>query len=84
MREIQCICALSSTSVVDYHLKNLERLGFIRRHYGVSRGIDVTTRMIVSDRYDELMRAAKDVVQSNGNGLDNLARAIAKIEGDDP
>ncbi|MDD5126617.1 MAG: transcriptional repressor LexA [Dehalococcoidales bacterium] len=39
LRDIQEGCHISSTSVVDYNLKALERLGFIRRHPEISRGI---------------------------------------------
>jgi len=35
---------MSSTSVVDYNLDILDRRGHIRRHSGVSRGIELPTR----------------------------------------
>ena len=41
VRDIQKSCAISSTSVVDYNLRLLERDGFIRRRPDVSRGIEV-------------------------------------------
>lgn len=34
-------CGISSTSVVDYNLNILEKLGYIRRHREVSRGIEL-------------------------------------------
>jgi len=37
-------CGISSTSVVDYNLKILEREGYIRRHREVSRGIELLGR----------------------------------------
>jgi repressor LexA len=37
IRDIQDGCGISSTSVVDYNLKALERLGHIRRDREVSR-----------------------------------------------
>ena len=40
--EIQKACAISSKSVVDYHLEALKREGHIRRDAGVTRGIEVT------------------------------------------
>lgn len=40
VRDIVNGCAISSTSVVDYNLDILERKGYIRRHSGVSRGIE--------------------------------------------
>ncbi len=43
IRDIVTGCGLSSTSVVDYNLKILEREGYIRRHPEVSRGIVVPT-----------------------------------------
>ena len=41
IRDIQYACSISSTSVVDYNLKILERKGYIRRDREVSRGIEV-------------------------------------------
>ncbi len=41
IRDIQLGCKISSTSVVDYNLKALERLGFIRRDREVSRAIEL-------------------------------------------
>jgi repressor LexA len=39
IRQIQEACGISSTSVVDYNLKALERAGLIRRDREISRGI---------------------------------------------
>jgi repressor LexA len=41
IRDIQVGCAISSTSVVDYNLKALERMGQIRRDREVSRAIEL-------------------------------------------
>jgi len=41
IRDIQLGCNISSTSVVDYNLKALERLGYIRRDREVSRAIEM-------------------------------------------
>lgn len=41
IRQIQEACQISSTSVVDYNLRILERLGYIRRDREVSRAIEV-------------------------------------------
>ena len=41
IRDIQLGCSISSTSVVDYNLKALERLGLIRRDREVSRAIEL-------------------------------------------
>ncbi len=41
VRDIQQACEVSSTSVVDYNLRILERLGLIRRDREVSRGIEL-------------------------------------------
>jgi len=41
IRDIQLGCQISSTSVVDYNLKALERLGHIRRDREVSRAIEL-------------------------------------------
>ena len=44
VRDIVSGCGISSTSVVDYNLDILEREGHIRRHSGISRGIELLTR----------------------------------------
>jgi repressor LexA len=44
IRDIQDGCHISSTSVVDYNLKALERLGHIRRDREVSRAIELVGR----------------------------------------
>lgn len=41
IRQIQDACDISSTSVVDYNLRILERMGHIRRDREVSRAIEV-------------------------------------------
>ena len=41
VRDIQAGCEVSSTSVVDYNLKILQRNGFLRRFPDVSRGIEL-------------------------------------------
>ena len=41
VRDIVTGCGLSSTSVVDYNLKILEKNGIIKRHKEVSRGIEL-------------------------------------------
>ena len=41
VRDIQRGCDISSTSVVDYNLNILERLGILRRDPEVSRGIEL-------------------------------------------
>ncbi len=41
VRDILRGCNISSTSVVDYNLNGLERYGLIRRHNGISRGIEL-------------------------------------------
>jgi repressor LexA len=48
IRDIQDGCQISSTSVVDYNLKALERLGYIRRDREVSRAIELVGRRRMS------------------------------------
>jgi len=48
VRDIQSGCGISSTSVVDYHLKMLEKEGHIRRDPEVSRGIELLGRALTS------------------------------------
>ncbi len=49
IRDIQGGCGISSTSVVDYNLKVLEKAGHIRRHREVSRGIELLTRSLAAE-----------------------------------
>jgi repressor LexA len=44
IRDIQDGCGISSTSVVDYNLKALERMGYIKRDREVSRAIELVGR----------------------------------------
>jgi repressor LexA len=44
IREIQDACEISSTSVVDYNLRALERAGYIRRDREISRGIELVEK----------------------------------------
>ena len=41
VRDIQRGCEISSTSVVDYNLRRLQKLGYIKREPDVSRGIEL-------------------------------------------
>ena len=41
VRDIQAGCQISSTSVVDYNLRIIQREGYIRREADVSRGIEL-------------------------------------------
>ena len=44
IRDIQEGCKISSTSVVDYNLRSLERGGLLKRSREISRGIELTRR----------------------------------------
>ena len=44
VRDIQRGCDISSTSVVDYNLRTLERDGYIKRRSDVARGIELLDR----------------------------------------
>ena len=48
VRDIQNGCGISSTSVVDYHLKVLEKEGHLRRDPEVSRGMELLGRASAS------------------------------------
>ncbi|MBN2238164.1 MAG: transcriptional repressor LexA [Dehalococcoidales bacterium] len=48
VRDILNGCNISSTSVVDYNLTILEREGYIRRHPGISRGIELVNNELNS------------------------------------
>ena len=44
VRDIQQACEISSTSVVDYNLKQLEEAGYLNRRREVARGIELLGR----------------------------------------
>ena len=44
VRDIQAGCAVSSTSVVDYNLKALEKMGLLHRRREISRGLEIPGR----------------------------------------
>ncbi len=44
VRDIQLACEISSTSVVDYNLKQLEGAGYLNRRREVARGIELLDR----------------------------------------
>ena len=44
IRQIQEACQISSTSVVDYNLRILEKMGYLRRDREVSRAIELLER----------------------------------------
>jgi len=79
VRDIVNGCDISSTSVVDYNLAILEREGYIRRHSGISRGIE-----LVSDTVGEAVRkvpvigliaAGKPIPVPSADTWDNTASA---------
>ena len=41
VRDIQRGCEISSTSVVDYNLRLLERYGYLKRRSEIARGIEL-------------------------------------------
>jgi repressor LexA len=55
VRDIQAGCEVSSTSVVDYNLRILQRDGYLRRDAEVSRGIELLGEVASAVRGD-LMR----------------------------
>ena len=44
VRDIQQACSISSTSVVDYNLRQLEEAGYLNRRKEVARGIELLDR----------------------------------------
>ncbi len=54
IREIQLACGISSTSVVDYNLRLMERDGYIRRSPDISRAIE-----LVGDSDVDLVEVAR-------------------------
>lgn len=81
-RELKVICKLSSTSVADYHLKNLSNLGLIRRTPGIARGIEVVDDGPKYQPYQALIDAAHAAVldpRNMGATIDRLAVALANI-----
>lgn len=54
VRDIVSGCSISSTSVVDYNLDILEKGGYIRRHSGISRGIEILTGSPARGSYQQV------------------------------
>ena len=52
VRDIQTGCDISSTSVVDYNLRILQRDGYLRREAEVSRGIELLRGVVPGSRRD--------------------------------
>ena len=52
VRDIQAGCDISSTSVVDYNLRILQRDGYLRREAEVSRGIELIGGLAPVSRLD--------------------------------
>ena len=52
VRDIQAGCEISSTSVVDYNLRILQREGYLRREAEVSRGIELLGDYMPGSRRD--------------------------------
>ena len=50
VRDIQAACDISSTSVVDYNLRLLERDGYLRRKPDIARGIELPDHQTPSFR----------------------------------
>jgi repressor LexA len=50
VRDVMRGCGLSSSSVADYHLKALERLGYLRRRHEVSRGLELLDKASTGSR----------------------------------
>jgi repressor LexA len=48
VRDVVRACNISSTSVAAYNLDILEREGYIRRHPGISRGIEIVKKGVVA------------------------------------
>ncbi len=55
IRDIVTGCNVSSTSVVDYNLDILEKLGYIRRHRELSRGIELASVSRVQKHFVPLL-----------------------------
>ena len=56
IRDIQNGCDISSTSVVDYNLRILQREGYLRRYPDVSRGIELLDDPLTISRRDDIVR----------------------------
>ncbi len=54
VREIQSACDISSTSVVDYNLRILQREGAVRRSPDISRGLELTDQSGISSHSDNI------------------------------
>ena len=58
VRDIQAGCGISSTSVVDYNLRILQKEGYLRRFAEVSRGSRAAGRLPARQRAEERRQRA--------------------------
>ena len=56
VRDIQKACDISSTSVVDYNLRLLQREGYLRRKPDVARGIELLDETAPANRRASTLR----------------------------
>lgn len=78
VRDIQAGCNISSTSVVDYNLKVLVRVGHLRRDKDVSRGIGLNVtkqRRLVTVPLVGFIAAGEPIPVPTSFSWDNLASA---------
>jgi repressor LexA len=78
VRDIVKGCGISSTSVVDYNLKILEREGYIRRGREISRGIelvDSNRRRLVRVPFIGRIAAGEPIPVPSAETWDNVAAA---------
>ena len=73
IREICDQANISSTSVVNYYLEQLQEMGYIQRDSGVSRGI----RLIKP--YSEIIASAKGTVSAVKSSVKDLAQTLDEL-----
>lgn len=87
-REIMVACGISSTSVVNYHLAQLERAGLIIRHGNLARSVRlVAAPREVEPLLDDMLTEVREIlltywVKTGNAGLHThwLRRAVATDE----
>ena len=79
IREIGDQCGISSTSVVNYYLDQLQELGYIERDQGVSRGIRLVKTADSGSPVEAVAEAARQVGATGRTAALTSPPAAARI-----
>ncbi|MFH0847171.1 MAG: transcriptional repressor LexA [Chloroflexota bacterium] len=84
IRDIVKGCEISSTSVANYNLNLLEKMGYLRRHHEVSRGIELLDRGVVKHLVPLIgeIAAGKPIPVPNSDTFSTVATDTIEVTDD--